>query len=97
MVAAGLASKCEIQVAYAIGRPEPFSIHVDTFGTEQVAPAAIEQALVEAYDFRPAAIINRLELCRPIYRTTTAYGHFGRPGFSWEELDLVEALKAATS
>ncbi len=95
LVAAGLATKTEIQLAYAIGRPDPFSIHVETFGTETISPESIDRVVREVFDFRPAAIINRLGLCKPMYRATSAYGHFGRPGFPWEALDMVDALKAA--
>ena len=95
LVGAGLATKCEIQLAYAIGRPDPFSIDVETFGTEAIDPEAIGRIVRDVFDFRPAAIINRLDLCRPIYRATTAYGHFGRPDFPWEALDMVDELKAA--
>ncbi|MFQ5522613.1 MAG: methionine adenosyltransferase [Acidimicrobiia bacterium] len=95
LVAAGVANKLEIQLAYAIGRAEPFSIHVETFGTERVDPEKIEDVVAEVFDFRPASIIARLELTKPIFRRTAAYGHFGRPGFIWEELDRVEDIKAA--
>ena len=95
LVAAGLATKLEIQLAYAIGKPEPFSIHVETFGTERVAPEAIDSVVREVFDFRPAAIIERLDLTRPSFAETAAYGHFGRPGFTWERLDMVEAIKGA--
>jgi S-adenosylmethionine synthetase len=80
-VKAGIARRAEIQVAYAIGVAKPISIRVDTFGTGDSA-AAVES--VSKFDFRPAAIIERLNLLRPIYGSTTNYGHFGRPGFSWE-------------
>ena len=101
IVAAGLAEKCEIQVAYAIGVAKPLSINVDTFETGQVADSAIADVLDsgEIFDFRPAAIIDRFQLRRPIYRQTAAYGHFGRKPegdfFPWERTDLVEDLKAA--
>lgn len=93
LVAAGLAERLEIQLSYAIGQPEPFSIHVETFGTETIDPAKIESIVGEVFDFRPARIIDRLNLRRPIFSTTSAYGHFGRPEFSWEQLDMVDEIK----
>ncbi|MCL2889478.1 MAG: methionine adenosyltransferase [Eggerthellaceae bacterium] len=97
VVAAQLASRCEIQVAYAIGMAQPVSILVETFGTNTVSEDAIMKAVREVFDLRPAAIIAALDLRRPIYRKTAAYGHFGRelPEFSWEKTDRVEALRAA--
>jgi S-adenosylmethionine synthetase len=95
LVASGLARKAEIQLAYAIGHAEPFSIHIETFGTEQLAPEKIEAILREVFDFRPAAIIEQLQLRKPVFAATAAYGHFGRPEFSWERLDKVDALKGA--
>ncbi|MGD2042495.1 MAG: methionine adenosyltransferase [Acidimicrobiia bacterium] len=95
LVAAGVADKLEIQLAYAIGQPEPFSIHVETFGTESVAPEKIEAVVSEVFDFRPASIIETLGLTKPVFASTAAYGHFGRPEFSWEQLDKVEDIKAA--
>jgi S-adenosylmethionine synthetase len=100
VVAAGLADKCCLQLAYAIGVAEPLSIYIDTYGTGQVAPEAIEKAIRDTVNLTPRAIRTRLGLNRPIYRRTAAYGHFGREpeadgGFSWERLDLVDALKAA--
>jgi S-adenosylmethionine synthetase len=97
VVAAGLASRCEVQVSYAIGIARPMSVLVDTFGTETVAVEKIERAVNEVFDFRPAAMIGQLDLRRPIYRPTAAYGHFGRTEstFSWERTDRVDALKAA--
>jgi S-adenosylmethionine synthetase len=95
VVAAGLAGRCEVQLAYAIGRAEPFSILVDTFGTAAVDPDKLEQVVTEVFDFRPIAIIERLGLRSPIYRQTAAYGHFGRPHLPWEHTDQVEALSAA--
>lgn len=97
VVAAGLAHQCEIQVAYAIGVAEPVSILVDTFGTETADMDKINKAVREVFDFRPAAIIDQLDLLRPIFKATAAYGHFGRTGdgFTWERTDRVEALKAA--
>jgi S-adenosylmethionine synthetase len=100
VVAAGLADKCCLQLAYAIGVAEPLSIYIDTYGTEQIDPEAIEKAIRDTVNLTPRAIRTRLGLNRPIYRRTAAYGHFGREpeadgGFSWERLDLVDALKAA--
>jgi S-adenosylmethionine synthetase len=95
LVAAGLADKIEIQLSYAIGRAEPFSIHVETFGTETVSPETIERVVNEVFDFRPASVIAQLELTKPVFAPTAAYGHFGRAGFSWERLDQVEAIRAA--
>ncbi len=95
LVAAGLASKLEIQLSYAIGQPEPFSIHVETFGTEQLDPARIESIVSEVFDFRPANIIDSLGLRSPVFSPTSAYGHFGRPDFSWEQLDRVDDIRAA--
>jgi S-adenosylmethionine synthetase len=95
LVAAGVARKLEIQLSYAIGQPEPFSIHVETFGSEQVPPERIEGIVREIFDFRPASIIQQLQLTRPVFAGTAAYGHFGRPGFTWEQLDKVEAIQEA--
>ena len=95
LVAAGVANKLEIQLSYAIGRAEPFSIHVESFGTEQIAPERIEAIVDEVFDFRPASVISQLELTKPVFAPTAAYGHFGRPGFSWERLDKVEEIRAA--
>jgi len=94
IVAAGLARRCELQVAYAIGVAHPVSLNVETFGTNAVDPAAIEAAVHDHFDLRPAAILLELELRRPIYRATAAYGHFGREqeGFPWERTDRAEAL-----
>src|SRR5919202_2805730 len=94
VVAAGLATRAEVQVAYAIGVAHPVSIAVETFGTECVERARIERAVREVFDLRPAAIIHDLDLLRPIYRETAAYGHFGRD-FSWERTDRVDALREA--
>ena len=98
VVAAGLASKCEIQLAYAIGVARPVSVSIDTFGTGVIDDDAIERAVERVFDFRPAAIIESLDLRRPIYRQTAAYGHFGRLDLDlpWEKLDRVELLKQAT-
>jgi S-adenosylmethionine synthetase len=100
VVAAGLAEKCCLQLAYAIGVAEPLSIYVDTYGTGQVAPELIEKAIRDTVSLTPRGIRTRLGLNQPIYRRTAAYGHFGREpeadgGFSWERLDLVDALMAA--
>ena len=97
VVASGAATRCEVQVAYAIGVAHPVSILVETFGTEKVSPAAIEAAVREVFDLRPAAIVRDLDLKRPIYKKTAAYGHFGRnlPEFSWEQLSRLDSLKAA--
>ena len=97
VVAAGLADRCEVQIAYAIGVSRPVSVMVETFGTEHVPVGDIERAVNEVFDLRPGAIIDELDLRRPIYRKTAAYGHFGRelPEFTWEQTDKVDALKAA--
>ena len=97
VVASGAATRCEVQVAYAIGVAHPVSILVETFGTEKVSPAAIEAAVREVFDLRPAAIVRDLDLKRPIYKKTAAYGHFGRnlPQFTWEQLSRLDSLKAA--
>ena len=97
IVAAGLAERCEIQLAYAIGVARPLSIYVNTFGTAAVPEADIERAVAEVFDLRPAAIIDALQLRRPIYRLTSNYGHFGRelPEFTWELTNKVDELKAA--
>ena len=97
VVAAGLADRCEIQIAYAIGDREPFSVAVFAFGTEQVPEAEIARLIAENFDLSPQGMIERLDLRRPIYRQTAAYGHFGRndPDFTWERLDAVETLRAA--
>jgi S-adenosylmethionine synthetase len=97
VVAAGLADRCELQVAYAIGVARPFSMHVQCFGTHNVPVARIEELIQEHFDLRPGAIIRDLDLRRPIYAKTAAYGHFGRsePEFSWERTDKADALRAA--
>lgn len=94
-VAAGLADRCELQVAYAIGQARPFSVDVETFGTSAVDPAKLRKLVEEFFDFRPAAILDQLDLRRPIYARTAAYGHFGRAGFPWEATDRAEELAAA--
>ena len=95
IVAAGLADKCEIMVSYAIGVAHPVAIQVDCFGTQKVAEEKIEQAVGKVFDLRPAAIIEQLDLRRPIYEATACYGHFGRDIFPWEKTDRVEKLTAA--
>ncbi|MCW2949925.1 MAG: metK, partial [Thermoleophilia bacterium] len=99
VVAAGLATRCEVQVAYAIGVARPVSLQVLTYGTATIDESAIEAAIREVFDLRPAAIIEQLDLRRPIYRQTAAYGHFGRPDLDlpWERMSRVEALRAAAS
>lgn len=97
VVAAGLADKCEVQVAYAIGVAEPVSIHVNTFGTAKIDEPRIEALIREHFDLRPKGIIEMLDLLRPIYRKTASNGHFGRedPDFSWEKTDRAAALADA--
>ena len=96
VVASGAASKCEVQIAYAIGVAKPVSVLVDTFGTGVVCDDKLSKAVAKLFDLRPAAIIEKLQLRRPIYKATSAYGHFGREdeGFLWESTDMAEALKA---
>ncbi|MFC9242459.1 methionine adenosyltransferase [Streptomyces decoyicus] len=97
VVAAGLARRCEVQVAYAIGKAQPVGLFVETFGTAVVAVDRIEKAVAEVFDLRPASLIRDLDLLRPIYARTAAYGHFGRelPEFTWERTDRVDALRKA--
>ena len=95
VVAAGLADRLQLQVAYAIGTAHPVSLSLETFGTAQVDPGRLVDVVTEAFDFRPAAIIKNLDLRRPIYKETAAYGHFGRKGFSWEETDRADDLRRA--
>jgi S-adenosylmethionine synthetase len=97
VVAAGLARRCEVQVAYAIGKAQPVGVFVETFGTETVPVSKIQAAVLSVFDLRPAAIIADLNLLRPIYSQTAAYGHFGRelPNFTWERTDRADALRAA--
>ncbi|XRQ16651.1 methionine adenosyltransferase [Actinomadura welshii] len=97
IVAAQLADRAEVQVAYAIGKAHPVGVFVETFGTEKVAPEKIEKAISEVFDLRPAAIVRDLDLLRPIYQQTAAYGHFGRsePDFSWESTDRAKDLASA--
>ncbi len=99
IVAAGLAKKCEIQLAYAIGVARPVSVMIDTFGTNACCEADIEHAVQQCFDFRPAAIIEQLNLRRPIYRQTAAYGHFGRSDLNlpWEQVDRIESIRKALS
>ncbi|HEY6206497.1 MAG TPA: methionine adenosyltransferase domain-containing protein, partial [Chthoniobacterales bacterium] len=99
VVAAGLASKCEIQFAYAIGHPEPLSVHIETFGTHTVDECAIESAIRSTFSFKPAEIIEQLDLLRPIYSKTTNYGHFGKiddSDITWEQTNKTSELKRAT-
>ena len=97
VVAAGFAKRCEVQIAYAIGKAQPVGLFVETFGTETVPVSRIQDAVLATFDLRPAAIIRDLDLLRPIYSKTSAYGHFGRelPEFSWEKTDRVGALQSA--
>ena len=95
IVAAGLASRCELQVAYAIGKAQPVSVSVNTFGTGKVADDKLVEIVKKVFDFRPKAIIDALDLQRPIYEDTAAYGHFGKPGYSWEKTDKADELKKA--
>ena len=95
VVAAGLAERCQMQVAYAIGVARPVSVTIDTFGTGRVSDAELARAVQVVFDLRPAAIIDKLELEKPVYESTSNYGHFGRPGFSWERTDMTEQLLKA--
>jgi len=97
VVAAGLADRCEVQFAYAIGYPDPVSIHIDTFGTAKVSEERIEKAVAEVFSFKPAQIVKQLNLLRPIYSKTTNYGHFGKddPDITWEKTDKVADLESA--
>jgi S-adenosylmethionine synthetase len=98
VVAADLAAKCEVQFAYAIGHPKPLSVHINTFGTHTLDEEAIERAVLRTFSFKPADIIQQLNLLRPIYSKTTNYGHFGKiddPDITWERTDKADALKAA--
>ncbi|MEU8380421.1 methionine adenosyltransferase [Streptosporangium sp. NPDC048865] len=95
IVAAGLADRAEVQVAYAIGKAHPVGVFVETFGTEKTDVEKIQKAVLEVFDLRPAAIIRDLDLLRPIYSGTSAYGHFGREGFSWESTDRADTLRGA--
>ena len=95
LVAAGLAKKCEVQIAYAIGVAEPVSIMVDFMGTGKIPESRAREIIAEVFDLRPAAIIEYLELLQPIYRQTSAYGHFGRaePGFTWENTRAADTIR----
>jgi S-adenosylmethionine synthetase len=95
IVASGLAKKCEVQVAYAIGVPEPVSVLVDTMGTGKISESRIKDIILDVFDLRPAAIIEYLDLLRPIYKATAAYGHFGRknPDFTWEKTNMAEVIR----
>jgi S-adenosylmethionine synthetase len=97
VVAAELADRCEAQVAYAIGKAKPVGLFIECFGTEKVPVERIQDAVTQVFDLRPRAIIAALDLLRPIYSQTAAYGHFGRsePDFSWERTDRADALRAA--
>jgi len=95
VVAAGLAERCEIQLAYAIGVPFPVSIMVDTFETEKVDEQLITDGIKKVFDLSPAGIIKTLDLRRPIYQKTASYGHFGRSDFPWEQTDKADELKKA--
>ena len=95
IVAAGLADICELQVAYAIGHPEPVSIWVDAMGTAKVPEQKISDAVRKVFSFKPASIVQQLDLLRPIYRSTTNYGHFGKADLPWEQTNRVEELRAA--
>jgi len=99
VVAAGLADRCELQVAYAIGVAHPVSVFVETFGTGRIPEEQIAKAVTEIFDLRPAAIIHHLNLRRPIYKQTAAYGHFGRPDLDlpWERVDRADALRSAAA
>ena len=99
VVAAGLAKRAEVQVAYAIGKAEPVGVFLETFGTANVDPAKIEQAMREVFDLRPGAIVRDLELLRPIYQPTAAYGHFGRDDLDlpWERTNRADQLKSIAS
>jgi S-adenosylmethionine synthetase len=95
VVAAGLSKKCEVQIAYAIGVAKPVSVMVDLMGTGVVPERKVKKSILETFDLRPAAIIEYLDLLRPIYCKTSAYGHFGRsePEFTWEKTDMTESLR----
>src|SRR5207244_7839151 len=98
IVAAGLAAKCEVQFAYAIGHPQPVSVHIDTFGTHTISEENIEHAVLKTFSFKPADIIQQLDLLRPIYAKTTNYGHFGKvddSDITWESSNKAAELKKA--
>jgi len=94
VVKAGIAERCEVQIAYAIGVAQPVGVHVNTFGTSKVDEQKLEQYIQAKFDMRPKAIIEQLDLRRPIYKATAAYGHFGRKEFPWESTDRAEELAA---
>lgn len=93
IVAAGLADECQIQVAYAIGVAKPVSVKVDTFGTGRISDAELADVIVKEFDLRPSAIIELLDLRKPVYGQTASYGHFGKANLSWEKTDRAEDLK----
>lgn len=95
IVAAGLADRCEIQLSYAIGVAEPTSIMLETFGTAKISEDRLTQLVCEHFDLRPYGLINMLDLIRPIYRETAAYGHFGREQFPWEQVNIAAELRQA--
>jgi S-adenosylmethionine synthetase len=97
LVAAGLAERIELQVAYTIGVARPVSIMINTNGTSKIGPDRISQIVLELFDLRPAKIIEKLDLLKPVYKRTACGGHFGRnePGFTWEKLDMVDAIRKA--
>lgn len=95
LVAAGAADKCQLEVSYAIGRANPVSVHISTFGTGIVADSELEKVVRKVFDLRPSAIIDKLELRKPIFRQTSNYGHFGKKGFNWEATDKVDKIKEA--
>jgi S-adenosylmethionine synthetase len=95
IVAAGLASRVELQVGYAIGHPEPTSVTIDAFGTNTVSEEAIVKAIQEVFSFKPADIVSQMDLLRPIYRQTTNYGHFAKDGLPWEDIGKAESLRSA--
>ena len=97
VVAAGAATRCEVQLAYAIGVVEPVSIHVDTFGTGKYDEGKIAQAIAKVFSLTPGGIIETLDLLKPKFSPTAAYGHFGNPDYSWEKTNKVEALQAELS
>jgi len=92
IVAADLCERCEVQLAYAIGVPFPVSVMVDTFGTAKAEESRIEEAVKKVFDLTPAGIVRTLDLKKPIYAKTAAYGHFGRDGFSWEKTDMKDEI-----
>ena len=93
VVKAGLADQCQIGISYAIGKAEPLAISVDTFGTAKISEEKLTEIISEVFDLRPAAIIEKLNLKEPIYKKTSAYGHFNSPEFSWEQTDMTDVLK----